>query len=82
MAEPGWRVDWVARFQLREISFSPHAAGHCHNVACGIVNDHNGGLELLLAICGGNPVQVLVHIVHQLLHVHVNGGVKCGSRRF
>ena len=23
MAEPGWRVDWVARFQLREISFSP-----------------------------------------------------------
>ena len=58
-----------------EVVLLPHAAGQRHNIAGGIVNDHNAGLKLLGASGGGDVVQVGVDGIHLVLNVQVQGGV-------
>ena len=52
-----------------------HAAGQSHHIAGGIVDHHDGRLELLVAAGGGNIVKVGVNLVHLLLNIHVQSGV-------
>ena len=52
-----------------------HAAGQGHHVAGTVVDDHNGGLELLVAAGFGNVGKVGIDGVHLLLHIHVQSGV-------
>ncbi len=49
----------------------PYAAGQGHHVAGAVVDHHNGGLELLLAVGSGHVAQLLVDLIHLLLNLHV-----------
>ena len=59
----------------KESRLLPHAAGQSNHVARLVVDDHDGGLELLLTAGSGNVAQVGINRIHLLLHVHVQGGI-------
>ena len=52
-----------------------HTAGHAHNIAGTVVDDHDGRLELLSASGIRNLGQILIDSINLVLHVHINGGV-------
>ena len=50
-------------------------ASHCHNITGGVIDHHNGRLQLLAASGFGNFIQICIDLVYLLLHIQVNGGI-------
>ena len=59
----------------KEIRLFTNAARQCHNIAGGIIDDNNAGLELLGASCGGNVVQIRIDGIHLILDIHIQSGI-------